>query len=73
MNRQQVAEVAVLRQDDGAFRTTVHHAPIAWAFYRQAEGFVQALAGEATLRAPAEQCLRDVRVMQRIIELADVQ
>jgi predicted dehydrogenase len=73
MNRQQVAEVEVLRRDGDAFRTTVHHAPIAWAFYRQAEGFVQALAGEAPLRAPADQCLWDVRVMQRIIELADVQ
>lgn len=72
MNRQQVAEVAVLRKEGDTFRTTLHHAPIAWAFYRQAEGFVRALASDAPLLAPADRCVWDVRVMQRMIELADV-
>lgn len=72
LNRQQVASVAVLRSQDGRFETINHHPPIAWAFYRQAEGFVQALAGEAPLRSPAETCIWDVRVMSRMIEMAEV-
>ncbi len=72
LNRQTSATVSVLREVEGHFTTTVHHAPIEWAFFRQARGFVQALAGEAPLRAPAETCLWDVRVMQRIIEIAGV-
>lgn len=72
MNRQRSAEVSVLRARDGRFATTQHHAPVDWAFFRQARGFVDALAGKEPPRAPAEKCLQDVRVMQRIIEIAEI-
>ena len=72
MNRQRAAEVSVLRACDGRFATTQHHAPVDWAFFRQARGFVDALAGKEPPRAPAEKCLQDVRVMQRIIEIAEI-
>jgi predicted dehydrogenase len=73
MNRQRSAEVTVVRQDDrGRWTTTQYHAPVGWAFYLQARGFVRALAGGEPLRAPAEECVWDVRVMQRLIEMAEV-
>lgn len=72
LNRQQVATVTLLRAQDGRFETINYHAPIAWAFYRQAEGFVHALAGETALRSPAETCVWDVRVMARLIEMSEV-
>jgi predicted dehydrogenase len=72
MNRQRSAEVTVLRKNGGEVTTTTYHAPIAWAFFRQAQGFVAALAGREPLRAPAETCVWDVRVMQRIIEIAEI-
>jgi predicted dehydrogenase len=72
MNRQRVADVTVLESRDGRFATTQHHAPIAWSFFRQARGFVAALAGEEPLRAPAAECLWDVRVMERLIEIAEM-
>lgn len=72
MNRQQVARVSVLGATEGAFTTVDHHAPVAWAFYRQAEGFIAALAGGDPPRAPAAECLKDVRVMQRLIEIAEI-
>lgn len=72
MHRQQSATVTVTRKCGDHFTTTVHHAPAGWAFFREAEGFVKALAGEAPLRAPAGECLKDVRVMQRIIEIAEM-
>jgi predicted dehydrogenase len=72
MNRQRVAEVSV-RSAAGDRPTTVfHHAPIGWAFFRQAEGFVGALAGGEPPRTPAAEALKDVRVMQRIIEIAEI-
>lgn len=72
MNRQRSAEVSLLRRDKQGFTTTTYHAPIEWAFYRQAQGFVRALAAEEPLRAPAETCVWDVRVMQRLIETGEV-
>ncbi len=72
MNRQQTATVTLLRQGKTGFTTTAYHAPVEWAFFRQARGFVRALAGEEPLRSPAELCVWDVAVMQRIIELAEV-
>ncbi|HET6383061.1 MAG TPA: Gfo/Idh/MocA family oxidoreductase [Armatimonadota bacterium] len=72
MNRQRSAEVLLLRRQNGAYTTTNYHAPVDWAFFRQARGFVQALAGEAPLRSPAEVALWDVKVMQRIIEIAEI-
>ena len=63
----------MLRTCGGRFATTQHHAPVDWAFFRQKpEGSSDALAGEEPLRAPAESCLQDVRVMQRIIEIAEI-
>ena len=70
MNRQASARVHVLRQGQQGFTTTEYHAPVSWAFFREAQGFVHALAGKAPLRAPAETCLWDVRVMERIITIA---
>lgn len=72
MNRQSSAQIQILRQGKTGFTTTTHHAPIAWAFYRQAEGFINALAGTETLRAPAATCLWDVRVMDRIITIGEI-
>ncbi len=72
LNRQQSASVLVTSEGIQGFTTTEYHAPVDWAFYREARGFVQALAGEEPLRAPAETCLWDVRVMQRIIQIAEV-
>lgn len=71
MNRQRSAEVTLLRKDQGVWTTTTYHAPIGWGFFRQAQGFVHALAGVEPLRAPAETCLWDVQVMQRLIEIAE--
>ncbi|GHO99183.1 hypothetical protein KSF_092310 [Reticulibacter mediterranei] len=72
LNRQSSARVTLLHREKSGFATTEYHAPVAWAFFREAEGFVQALAGQAPLRAPAEKCLWDVRVMDRIITVAEV-
>lgn len=70
LNRQQVARVTVLAPDGDGFTTTQHHAPVGWAFALQARGFAAALAGGEPPRAPARECLKDVRVMQRMIEIA---
>jgi len=70
LNRQQVAQVTVLAPDGDQFTTTQHHAPVGWAFALQARGFAAALAGGEPPRAPARECLKDVRVMQRMIEIA---
>ena len=72
LNRQQSARVLVTGEGKQGFVTTEYHAPVDWAFYREARGFVHALMGEETLRAPAETCLWDVRVMQQIIQIAEV-
>jgi predicted dehydrogenase len=71
MNRQMSARVKLLKQGKQGFTTTEYHAPVGWAFFREAEGFVRALAGQEPLRAPAEKCLWDVRVMERIITIAE--
>ncbi len=70
MRRQSSAEVTILRPSRGRFVTEMHHVQPGWAFFQQARGFVQALAGEAPLRTPASEAVKDVRVMQRIIELS---
>jgi len=70
LNRQQVATVTVLQPDGDNFVTTQHHAPVGWAFALQARGFAGALAGGEPPRSPARECLKDVRVMQRMIEIA---
>jgi predicted dehydrogenase len=72
MHRQLSAEVRILKDCGGTMATTTYHAPAGWAFYRQAEGFIQALAGEAPLRTTAEDALQDARVLQRIIEIAEI-
>jgi predicted dehydrogenase len=72
MNRQSSAVVTLLQRRDGNFTTQTYHAPVEWAFFREAQGFVRTLEGSETLRAPAEMCVWDVRVMQRIIEIAEV-
>lgn len=72
MNRQRSAEVSLLRKGESGFTTVQYHPPVAWSFYRQAEGFVRALAGKEPLHAPAETCVWDVRVMERIIEIAEI-
>ncbi len=72
LNRQQSASVLVTSEGKHGFTTTAYHAPVDWAFYREARGFVHALAGEEPLLAPAETCLWDVRVMQNIIQVAEV-
>jgi predicted dehydrogenase len=72
MHRQLSAEVRILKDCGSTMATTAYHAPAGWAFYRQAEGFVQALAGEAPLRTTAEDALQDARVLQRIIEIAEI-
>ena len=71
MNRQQSARVILLSKGAQGFATTEYHAPIDWAFFRQAQGFLHALNGQEQLRSPAEKCVWDVRVMQRIIEIAE--
>ena len=72
MRRQSSAEVTILRPARGRFVTETHHVEPGWAFFQQARGFVQALAGEAPLRTPAMAAVQDVRVMQRIIERAEI-
>ena len=74
MRRQSSAVVTVLKPAAAAgnWVTETHHAQPGWAFFQQARGFVQALAGEAPLRTPASAAVQDVRVMQRIIELAEI-
>ncbi|MGC4193121.1 MAG: Gfo/Idh/MocA family oxidoreductase [Thermomicrobiales bacterium] len=70
MRKQSSAEVSILRPGRGRFITEQHHVAPGWAFYRQAEGFVAALGGEAPLRTPASAAVADVRVMQEIVESA---
>lgn len=70
MNRQQVATVTVLQPAGNGFVTNQHHVPVDWAFARQARGFVSAITGKEPLHSPAMECLKDVRVMQRMIEIA---
>ena len=72
MNRQRPAKVTMLHRGGDGFVTTHHHAPVDWAFFRQARGFVGALSGRESPRAPAKTCLQDVRVMQRLIEIAEI-
>ncbi|HZT40898.1 MAG TPA: Gfo/Idh/MocA family oxidoreductase [Chthonomonadaceae bacterium] len=72
MNRQRSADVTVLRKGQSGYTTQQYHAPVAWSFYRQAEGFVRALAGQEPLHAPAETCLWDVRAMEKIIQIAEI-
>lgn len=69
LNRQQVATVTVLQPDGDNFVTSRHHAQVGWAFALQARGFAGALAGGEPPRSPARECLKDVRVMQRMIEI----
>lgn len=72
MNRQRSAEVTLLRKGPNGWTTTRHYPPIGWAFFLQAQGFIGALAGNEPLRAPAQTCVADVRVMQRMIEIAEI-
>ena len=72
MNRQRSAEVTLLHKGKDGWTTTRHHPPVEWAFFRQAQGFVRALAGKEPLRAPATTCVWDVRVMERLIEQAEI-
>ncbi len=72
MNRQRCSEVTLQRECEGRYATTRLHPPLAWAFYRQAQGFIRAVAGKEPLRAPAETSVWDVRVMERMIEIAEV-
>jgi predicted dehydrogenase len=71
MNRQRSAEITLLRKGSDGWTTTHYHPPVGWAFFRQAQGFVRALAGSEPLRAPAVKALWDVAVMQRLIEIAE--
>ncbi|HEX4207493.1 MAG TPA: Gfo/Idh/MocA family oxidoreductase [Ktedonobacteraceae bacterium] len=72
LNRQQSATVYLTRPAERGFVTNEYHAPVDWAFFREAQGFIDALAGKAPLRAAVETCLWDVRVMERIIDVAEV-
>ena len=72
MNRQATTRISFTRPGKNGFMTTQYHPPVEWAFYRQARGFIDALAGRASLRNPAQLVVSDVRVMQRIIEIAEV-
>lgn len=71
MNRQSSAAVTLLAEENGSFVSKRFHAPVGWSFFLQARGFVRAVAGSEPLRAPAGECVRDVRVMERMIEIAD--
>jgi predicted dehydrogenase len=72
MHRQLSAAVTVTKQVNGVFQTIDYHAPAGWAFFRQAEGFAKALAGEAPLRTTSENALQDARVLQGIIDIAEI-
>ena len=72
MNRQRSAEVTLLCEGKDGWTTTTYHPPVGWAFFRQAQGFVRALAGGDSPRAPAASCVADVRVMERLIEIAEI-
>lgn len=72
MHRQLSAAVSVLKDNGGTMATTTYHAPAGWAFFRQAEGFVNTLAGKDRLRTTAADALQDVRVLQGIIEIAEI-
>ena len=71
MNRQRSAEVTLLCKGSDGWTTTRYHPPVGWAFFRQAQGFVRALAGGEPVRAPGATALWDVAVMQRLIEIAE--
>ncbi len=71
MNRQRSAEITLLRKGPDGWATTRYHPPVGWAFFRQAQGFVRALAGGEPVRAPAATAMWDVAVMQRLIEIAE--
>lgn len=72
LRRHSSAMVTVLKPSSGRWVTETHHAEPSWAFFQQARGFVEALAGTATLRTPASAAVQDVRIMQPIIEIAEI-
>jgi predicted dehydrogenase len=72
MHRQLSAEVRLLRHGKDGFSTTEYHVPAGWAFYRQAAGFIKALKGEEELHSSLEACVYTVRIMEKMIEIAEV-
>jgi predicted dehydrogenase len=72
MHQQQTARVTVLRRSGDGFSRCGQELPVEWSFFRQARGFVRAVAGQEPVHAPAASCLWDVRVMQRLIEIAEI-
>lgn len=72
MNRQSAANVTLLSEENGRYETTRLHPPPQWAFYLQARGFIRALAGLEPPRAPAAECVRDVRVLEGLVKIADI-
>lgn len=68
MNRQAVAKVTVYRTTECEERELF--AEVDWAFRRQARGFVAALLGQEKPLAPAEDCLKDVAMLDDVMRQA---
>lgn len=66
LNRQQVAMVTVVREGKNGWMEQRLHAPVEWAFHRQAGAFVQAVADGTALSTSGEACLQDVALMEEI-------
>ena len=70
MNRQAVSSVTVYKSDGSTAEETRLEAKVDWAFGRQARGFTAALLGKGAPLAPADDCLRDVEIMEDIFRKA---
>ncbi len=68
MNRQAVARVTIYRVAEREERELF--AEVDWAFRRQARGFVAALLGTERPLASAEDCLKDVAILEDVMRKA---
>lgn len=66
LNRQRTAEVLIVQETDNVWARERLIPPIEWAFYRQAQAFVEAVAGGPPPAANGRACLADVELLERI-------
>jgi len=70
MQRQTAASVTVYRAVPPVREARELFVEVDWGFRRQARGFVAALRGEAPPLAPAEDCLKDVAILEDVMRKA---
>jgi predicted dehydrogenase len=70
MNRQAVASVTIYRATPPVREARELFADVDWGFRRQARSFVAAVLGGAPPLAPAEDCLKDVAILEDVMRKA---